>query len=162
MLAKKSLRSGFTFVEAVFTIAIIGIMAALAITAISNAARDSYRVVARQQQAAVQNALNAWVMAQLRVTNTAGVKSLETIRLEYNSKPTTSARFEMLKPKPTSTDPSTRAGFLDSTTIEHFEEFNRGGSAEKIKSQALYGSEQYLTMPTWAQGDEPKVELLDE
>lgn len=161
MLAKKSHRSGFTFVEAVFTIAIIGIMAALAITAISNAARDSYRVVARQQQAAVQNALNAWVMAQLRVTNTAGVKSLETVRLEYNAIPTSSARFALLTPNSTSTDPNKRAGYLDSTITDHFRVFT-GGSAEKIKSQALSGSYQYLSLPTWVQGEEPKVELLDD
>lgn len=165
MSAKKSLRPAFTFVEAVFTIAIIGIMAALAITAISNAARDSYRVVSRQQQAAVQEALNAWIMAQTRVweggTTTARIKSLETVRAEYNALPNTAARFNKLLPNPQHLDPNQRAGFLDQPTADHFQTYT-GGNAEKIKSAALYGGEQYLSMPTWAAGEEPKVELLDE
>ncbi|HEY1082125.1 MAG TPA: prepilin-type N-terminal cleavage/methylation domain-containing protein, partial [Prosthecobacter sp.] len=77
-------RAGFTFVEAVFTIAIIGIMAALAISAISNAARDTNRIVARQQQATVQEALNAWVLSQSRVRtatgqDTAQVQSIDNL-----------------------------------------------------------------------------------
>jgi type II secretory pathway pseudopilin PulG len=64
---------GFSFVEAIFTIAIIGIMSSLVVAAISNASRDAHRVMARQQQAAVHSALTAWVLAQTRVGSTAQV-----------------------------------------------------------------------------------------
>lgn len=73
-------RGGFSFVEAIFTIAIIGIMSSLVVAAISNASRDAHRVMARQQQAAVQSALTAWVMSQTRVGATAEIRSLENVR----------------------------------------------------------------------------------
>ena len=62
MTIRKQRREGFSFVEAIFTIAIIGIMSSIVVAAISNASRDAHRVMARQQQASVQGALTAWVM----------------------------------------------------------------------------------------------------
>jgi len=150
----------FTFVEAVFTIAIIGIMAALAITAISNGARDANRIVARQQQAAIQEALHAWVMSQTRVGNTAQLQTIGSIRTEYNKLTTTSARFEKLKPDLQNSDPTKRAGFLDSTTVEHFESYQT--STDRLQSAALAGASQYLTLPDWEDGDMPRVVLKDE
>lgn len=160
-------RAGFSLVEAIFTIAIIGIMASLVISTISNAARDTYRVVARQQQAAVQEALHAWVMSQTRVSGTGGqqtpqVRSLESVRDEYNKLRVTSARFEKLRPDPTNADPNKRAGFLDAATFEHFETYSRGLGTDKIKSAALEGTRQYLSLPDWKEHEEPKVELLDD
>ncbi|MEN3940850.1 type II secretion system protein [Prosthecobacter sp. SYSU 5D2] len=147
---------GFTLVEAIFTIAIIGIMASLAISAISNGARDSFRIVARQQQAAVQEALNAWVMSQSRVTvngvETAQVQSLESIRNTYNSLKVTSARFDKIK----------QAGFLDPATIEHFDVYSKDQGTDRLKTAALEGSRQYLSMPDWQPNAEPRVELIDE
>lgn len=159
-LKSSNRRPAFTFVEAVFTIAIIGIMAALAVSAISNGARDANRIVARQQQAAVQEALHAWVMSQTRVGNTAQLQTLSAIRTLYNNLPTTSARFEKLKPNMQSTDPTARAGFLDSTTVAHFEEYTVG--TDRLKTASLSGAKQYLTLPNWADGDMPRVELVDE
>jgi prepilin-type N-terminal cleavage/methylation domain-containing protein len=148
--------SGFTLVEAIFTIAIIGIMASLAISAISNGARDSYRVVARQQQAALQEALNAWVMSQSRVTvngvETAQVQSLESIRTAYNALRVTSARFEKIR----------QGGFLDPSTLEHFELYSKDQGTDRLKTAALDGARQYLSMPDWQLNAEPRVELVDE
>lgn len=147
-----SRRQAFTFVEAVFTIAIIGIMAALAITAISNGARDAFRVVSRQQQAVIQEAVNAWVMSQTRMSTngqeTAQVKSMESVRTEYNNLSVTSARFEKIKP------------FLDPTTVADFEAYKQG--TDRLKSAALDGSRQYLSLPNWTTNSGPAVELLDE
>ncbi len=158
-------RSAFTFVEAIFTIAIIGIMASLAISAISNGARDTYRIVARQQQAAVQEALQAWVMSQSRVTSSTGaetsqVQSIEAIRKNYNSLQTTGARFAKLLPDDKNSDVNKRAGFLDPTTAAHFDAFKAG--SDKVVSAALSGNKQYLTLPDWAEGEEPRVVLNDE
>ena len=55
---KRSLRKGFTLTESIITIAIIGVMASLVVGAISNGSRDAQRIVARQQQAALQNDIN--------------------------------------------------------------------------------------------------------
>lgn len=162
----KSSFPAFTLVEAIFTIAIIGIMASLAISAISNGARDSFRVMARQQQTAVQEALNAWVMSQTRVSasgqETAQVQSLESVRAAYNSLKVTSARFNKLKPDPTNTDPSKRAGFLDAATIEHFEEYSADQGTDRLKTAALEGARQHLSMPDWEAGSEPRVMLMDD
>lgn len=151
---------GFSFVEAIFTIAIIGIMSSLAISAISNGARDANRIVARQQQAAVQEALVAWVMSQTRVANTAQVRSLASLRNEYNALTTTYARFDRVLPNPTAPDPSVRAGFLDQTTADHFEEFRV--STDKLNTAALKGAGQYLTLPDWVDGSFPTVQLVDQ
>lgn len=151
---------GFSFVEAIFTIAIIGIMSSLVVAAISNASRDAHRVMARQQQAAVQSALTAWVMAQTRMVATAQVRSLENVRSTYNVIGTTSARFNLLVPNPTSPDPSARAGFLDQTTADHFLDYTT--STDKLKTAALDNAKQYLSLPNWQSGDFPRVELVSE
>lgn len=166
MVGQKHPRKGFTFVEAVFTIAIIGIMASLAVSAISNGARDANRIMARQQQAAVQEALNAWVLSQGRVpleggsTDTAQVQSLENIRTLYNNLPSTVARFQKLRPTTTGSDPLKQLGFLDATTLAHFDAYTVG--SDRLKTAALEGARQYLSLPDWAPGEEPQVLLLDE
>lgn len=151
---------GFSFVEAIFTIAIIGIMSSLVVSAISNASRDAHRVMGRQQQAAVQSALTAWVMAQTRVGSTAQVRSLESVRTTYNALGTTSARFNLLAPNPSSPDPNLRAGFLDQTTADHFLDYTTG--TDRLKTAALDNAKQYLTLPTWQSGDFPRVDLVNE
>lgn len=151
---------GFSFVEAIFTIAIIGIMSSLVVAAISNASRDAHRVMARQQQAAVQSALTAWVMAQTRVGSTAQVRGLEDIRTGYNALGTTSARFNLLVPNPSSPDPSARVGFLDQTTADHFLDYTTG--TDRLKTAALENAKQYLSLPTWQSADFPRVDLVNE
>ena len=152
---------GFSLVEAVFAIAIIGIMSALVIGAISNVSLDAHRVMARQQQAAVQNALIAWVMSQSRVGSTSQVRSLESVRTEYNAQPTTKARFlEFIAPNPSSPVPEKRVGFLDQTSSDHFLEYTT--NSDRLISAALENSKQYLTLPTWQSDQFPRVELVNE
>ncbi|MDZ4289513.1 MAG: type II secretion system protein, partial [Prosthecobacter sp.] len=157
---QRNRRHAFTFVEAIFTVAIIGIMASLAVSAISNASRDTNRIVARQQQAAVNEALNAWVMSQTRVGNTAQIQSVANIRSTYNALTTTSARFNLLLPNSAASDPSARAGFIDQSTADHFLEYTT--STDKLKTSALEGAKQYLNLPTWVDGDTPQAELVNE
>jgi hypothetical protein len=116
--------------------------------------------MARQQQAAVNSALTAWVMAQTRVGSTAQVRSMESVRTTYNALPTTSARFNLLVPNPASPDPSVRAGFLDQTTADHFLDYTTG--TDRLKTAAMDNAKQYLSMPTWQSGDFPRVELVNE
>lgn len=160
MTIRKQRREGFSFVEAIFTIAIIGIMSSIVVAAISNASRDANRVMARQQQASVQSALTAWVMAQMRVGSSAQYRGLESVRAEYNSKSSSQERFKLLKPDPTSTDPSARVGFLDQTTADHFTDYTTNGN--QLQTAALYNAQQYLTLPDWQQGDFPHVDLVNQ
>ncbi|MES2595434.1 MAG: type II secretion system protein [Verrucomicrobiota bacterium] len=150
----------FTFVEAIFTIAVIGIMSSLALSAISNSARDANRIVARQQQAALSEALTTWVMGQTRVGVTAQVRSLKSLRTEYNSLATTSARFNLLVPNVNSTDVNVRNGYLDQSTADHFLEYSSG--TDRLHTKALKNGKQYLTLPTWQDGAFPTVELVPE
>ena len=92
----------FTMVEMLIVIAVIGIMSALVITSFSNAAQDTRRVVARQQQAAVQNAVNAWVNG---VSQTQG---LAEARRLYNLAGTSVGRLQLVNT------------YLDDTTLSHF------------------------------------------
>ncbi|WP_397379807.1 type II secretion system protein [Prosthecobacter sp.] len=160
MTIRKQRREGFSFVEAIFTIAIIGIMSSIVVAAISNASRDAHRVMARQQQAAVQGALTAWVMAQMRVGNTAQYRSLESVRSAYNSVGNSQLRFKLLIPDPTSADPNLRAGFLDQTTADHFADYT--SNSNQLQTSALYNAQQYLTLPDWQQGDFPRVDLVNQ
>ncbi|MGV3660624.1 MAG: type II secretion system protein [Prosthecobacter sp.] len=155
--------AGFSFVEAIFTIAIIGIMSSLVVAAISNASKDAHRVMARQQQAAVQSAVTAWVMAQVRVATgpTAGsYRSLESVRSFYNSQPTTRSRFELLQANPSATDVTQRAGFLDPVTVAHFMEYTF--NSDRLETAALKNADQYLSLPDWESGDFPRCMMNDE
>lgn len=160
MAIQKRRDTGFSFVEAIFTIAIIGIMSSIVVAAISNASRDAHRVMARQQQASVQSALTAWVMAQMRVGNTAQFRGLESVRTFYNTLTTSRDRFKLLKPDPASSDPSARVGFLDQTTADHFDDYT--SNANQLQTAALYNAQQYLTLPDWQSGDFPHVDLVNQ
>ncbi len=147
-------RSGaFSLVEALITIAILGVISSLVVTVVTNASRDAARMVARQQQAAMQTAVAAWVSAQSRDTDplsaTVGqMRSLETIRGLYNAATTTSARFNKIK------------DFLDDNTADHFLTYTT--STDKLKSEALTNAKQYLRLDDWSSGSYPKVSLINE
>jgi prepilin-type N-terminal cleavage/methylation domain-containing protein len=56
---------GFSLIEALVTLVLIGILAKIAISNFAGAVPDSSRVVARQQQAVLQEALNCWLSRNL-------------------------------------------------------------------------------------------------
>lgn len=141
-------KSGFTLTEALLTMAIIGIISSIVVSAMSNAAQDASRMVARQQQAQVQNAVNAWVSGQTRDTTTGQVRSLESIRSDYNSRGTSLARFNLID------------DYLDETSAEHFTDTTT--NSDRVKSEAMVTARQYLTLGTWVSGSYPKVELINE
>jgi prepilin-type N-terminal cleavage/methylation domain-containing protein len=140
--------SGFTLTEALLTMAIIGIISSIVVSAMSSAAKDASRMVARQQQAQVQNAVNAWISGQTRDLATGQVRSLESIRGDYNSRGTSLARFNLI------------SGYLDESTAEHFTDTTT--NSDRVKSEAMVNARQYLTLGTWVSGSYPKVELTYE
>ncbi|MBL9144367.1 MAG: hypothetical protein JNM99_11880 [Verrucomicrobiaceae bacterium] len=133
----------------------MSLITSLVVVAISNASRDASRMVARQQQAAVMNAVNAWVNSSSRypddysdVTLRGKMRSQQTIRSTYNSYPTSLARFNVIS---TYLDESTANHIITSTT-----------NSNKLKSDALSTAKQYLSLPDWAAGSYPKVDLVSE
>jgi len=144
---------GFSFVELMMTLAILSVMASLIIGAFSNAASDTNRIVSRQQQAAVQAALNAWINSDTNrvdvinaTTGSAKIRTLEEIRTDYNSRSTSLARLNLI------------GSYLDSLSASEF--YSNTINSGKIKSQALTSSKQYLSLPDWASGNFPQVQLL--
>jgi len=73
MVPKTGRWSGFSLVELLIVIAVIGILSALIISAISNATDDSRFAVARQQQVVLQEALNSWIAAQSSVAEAQSI-----------------------------------------------------------------------------------------
>ncbi len=132
-------RRAFTMVEMLIVIAVIGIMSALVISAFSNAAQDTRRVVARQQQAAVQNAVNAWVNTKSDEVGLSGALTL------YNAAGNSQGRLNLVR------------GYLDDSSYDHFNS-NTSDNTE-VKSAALKKTGQYLALETWIASSYPKVEL---
>lgn len=126
-------------VEMLIVIAVIGIMSALVISSFSNAAQDTRRVVARQQQAAVQNAVNAWVNS---VSQSQGLGQARNL---YNLAGSSKGRLQLVQ---TYLDEATLAHFLANTTNNN-----------EVKSAALSKTSQYLLLDTWDAASYPKVEL---
>jgi type II secretory pathway pseudopilin PulG len=145
--------AGFSFIEAILTISIVGIMGSMIVSAITNASRDAHRIVARQQQASVQAAVNSWVMSQMRDTTTGQVKSIKSIRDYYNSQPTFKARLSLLAPSTSGV-----GGYLDKTTSDHFLEYT--DNTDRVESSALEAGKQHLELPDWEVGGFPQVLLI--
>ncbi|HEX2747986.1 MAG TPA: type II secretion system protein [Verrucomicrobiales bacterium] len=142
----KSLKRAFTLVEMLLVIAIISILAGLVISNISNAAHDTRDVVARQQLAVVQEAVNHWVNREIGRVNSAGATgaSVNQVMATYNAASTASARYALFQ------------NYLDDATRDNFTVDN---TTAKITSQAMRDVNKYLTLPNWAASSYPKVQL---
>jgi len=134
-------QKGFTIVELLIVIAVIGIMSALVISSFSNAAQDTRRVVARQQQASIQSAVDAWVTATSAKSGLAGARSA------YNAAGNSLARFNLV------------SNYLEEATVTHFQANSKAGGA--VKSAALKKIGQQIELQTWQSSSYPKVELVD-
>lgn len=148
LCSSRGTRAGFTLTEALLTMAVVGIISSLVVSTMTNAARDASRMVARQQQAEVQNAVNAWVVGQSRDRMTGQFRSLESIRADYNSRSTPLARFNLI------------GTYLDDSTVTHFTTYT--SNSGKVQSDALKKAGQYLDLSSWTSGSYPKVELIYE
>jgi prepilin-type N-terminal cleavage/methylation domain-containing protein len=138
--------SAFSLPELVLTLAIIGLLAGMVVNSFSNLQSDSSRMIARQQQKTLQNAVDAWVASETRSDTDGSVISLETVRSEYNSRGTTKARFNLAGP------------YLDDGTFKHFDESSVNSG--KIQSDALKRIKHHLTLDTWGATTYPKVLMV--
>ena len=128
---------GFTLIELLLVIVIIGVMSAMIITMVSNAARDTWRVVATQQQVTVQDALNAWVAA-----NCCGTNTLQTARSNYNA----ISKLTLL------------SNYLHADTYARLVSAN--STASQIRTEEMNKAGFHLEFSTWTtnNNDYPKVE----
>jgi len=134
-------RGGFTFIELMIVIAVIGIMSALAISSLSNGAGDAREIVARQQQATIQSAVNGWVAGQL-----SGNRTLAQVRADYNDEETSVARLALIQ------------DYLDDVSYAHFADMSEG--SDEVLSGALRKLDWELSLGDWTAGSYPKVELV--
>lgn len=133
---------GFTLVEVIVVIAIIGIMTSLVVTVYRNVAQDSRDVVARQQQAALQNAVNNWI------TSETSARAISAVREEFNAAANSDARLAKI------------SAYLDGKTYEHFDSHTTAGS-DQVKSAALNKLNKHLELSTWAAASYPQVQMKD-
>ncbi len=142
LLREKSERaSAFTLVELLLVISVIAVMGALAISHFSNASQDTRRVVARQQQAALQSAVNAWVAGQI-----SGNNSVEVARGAYNTPTTSKAKLDLIR------------NYLDDVTYDHFDENTTNDN--QLQTSSMENLSYYLQLPDWTAGSYPKVDLI--
>ena len=136
-------RRAFTFVELVIVIAVVGIMSALAIGAFSNGAEDAREIVARQQQASIQTAVNGWVVGQI-----SGSRSLSQVRTDYNTASTSEARLNLVR------------SYLDDESYDHFYQQGQILPSDEISSEATRRLGWHISMGSWVDGSYPKVDLV--
>lgn len=129
---------GFTLVEMLLVVAVISVMSALVVTAVSNAAGDARLIVARQQQAVLQEALNAWISRE-----SVGTNGLAGARATYTQNSANSAKLALL------------VNYLDSGTYSNFST-NSGGSLKTDDMQKIGKS---LTFTAWTLSNYPRVEM---
>jgi len=129
---------GFSLIELLIVIAVIGIIGALVLTSVTNATRDSNLVIARQQQVVLQEALNAWIVA-----NSSGSKTLQDARTLYAGN-----KLDLLK------------DFLQKSTYDHFKLYSSGNN---VKSDAMEKAGVSLQFSSWQDSSEyPYIEMTSQ
>jgi prepilin-type N-terminal cleavage/methylation domain-containing protein len=134
--SKNLLNSGaFSLIELLVVICVIGILSALIIASISNASRDSRWTVARQQQATLQTALNAWVASTI---------SIASARRQYNK-----------------ADAIGKLGILSNYfQPDTFADFSSNSTPTNIRSRILSQLNYSLTFTDWNLTNQPSVQLV--
>ena len=171
--------NGFSLVELLLVLGIISIMASIVISSFTNAAQDSRNVLARQQQATLQSALNNWVAGQIGGFESPDPlnpglvfhRSVAYVRNKYNfadnywtespSSPRASrsklgniGRLELI------------SKYLDADSYQHFVQSSEDEYPDIILTQAMKKTGQYLTLSDWDQNQSakavtyPKVKLF--
>ena len=117
-------------------------MTSLVITVYRNVAQDSRDVVSKQQQAALQAAINNWITSET-------VKlPMSAVRTNYNNASDSPARLALFK------------DYLDERTRDHLLGMSPAGT-DKINSEALDKLNKYIQLSTWNAGSYSQVQMKD-
>ena len=147
-------RNAFTLVEMLLVLAIISVMAAVVINAFSNATNDTRNVMARQQQATLQSAVNNWISQEIR-----GAITVKDARDKFNYVGGDSANGDL-------TSLQRLALIQEYLDTDFYTHLTTGSTAGKIRSGAMSKTGQYVVFAKWADptasnsAPYPKVELL--
>jgi len=128
-------KGGFTLIEMLIVVAVIGVMTSLVIAAITNSSADAKLVIARQQQATIQEALNAWIAS----TNSAAARSL------YQSNTTGTQKITLIRKYL-----DTNARWM-TTGLTYTDDGLQTDNMKAVNVKLAFG--------TWAQGSYPVVTL---
>jgi prepilin-type N-terminal cleavage/methylation domain-containing protein len=127
-------QNAFSLIELIVTVAIIAILAALVIPNISPADQAGHETVARQQQAALQTALDSWIVAR------SSEGGLAAARGAY-----TGNKLALLQ------------NYLQEATYAAL-----SGSGDTVTSTALNKANAYLEFSAWtAGGQQPIVQWIN-
>jgi prepilin-type N-terminal cleavage/methylation domain-containing protein len=123
---------GFSLMEMLLTVAIVGIIAALLVPSISPMKQSSSVQIARQQQAELQTALGSWIASA-----SAGPGGLAAARGTYNS---AGSKLALLQ------------NYLQPSTYSMF-----SGSGSGVTSDALTAAGASLQFSSWGVDSTPVV-----
>ena len=128
-------RGAFTLIEVLLVVAIIGILSALVVAGIANASSDAKLVLARQQQAVIQEALNAWIAST----------TLSAASNAYNGQNTAAGKIGLFK------------AYIDTNARWFSEGLEYNGAS--LQTANMKSINQTLTFSTWTNGTYPTVGL---
>lgn len=136
MRVQKSLR-GFSLLEILVVIAVIGVMLTMALAYVVGTARTAKQTTARQQQAELQTALGNWIVAQSSASG-----GLAAARATYNE--SAGAKLQLLE------------DYLQGATYS-----NLSGDGDIVTSDALDSSNAYLQFSAWNTGQQPALQWIN-
>lgn len=162
------MQRAFTLVELLLVVAIISILAAMVISHFGDASLGAKNVVAQQQLAVWQSALNNWVNSKIgKIDTTIDANgsqiSIHTLSGYYNGL-TRHQRFLLLTGKNLDGTAAGGPGYLEGMTADHFittiNEAGNSATTAKIYSGALKQTNQWLELPQWDSTSYPQVKLF--
>ena len=135
-MSRKDSLSGFSLVEILIVVAVIGILLVMAISYVLGTAQYAKQVTARQQQAELQTALGNWIVA--RSSEPGG---LAAARTAYSG--AGGAKLQLLQ------------AYLQEATYASLK-----GIGDTVTSPALDGVNAYLQFSSWNSGQQPNVQWI--
>ena len=156
-------RNAFTLIEMLIVITIISILAAMAITSISNSAKDSRTVIAQQQLAVIQEAVNSYASRQIgrvlpaqtaafgAITYTGKQATVEDVRNIYNSPPRGATAVKI------SDRLTLIRSYLDASNFGA--NLIADDTAGSLTTEAMRAIGKKVELPDWVSGDFPKAQM---